>query len=230
MNSTPLGAARREGTGTTTLNGRMTTRSQPIAGFIASGALAGAVSTLGFTAFHQLLINPIWFALPAMLVAGTLCGACLTWSYSLAVSEPTLGTWVRYNLLYLAMFVALGLTSLIAFEPVTTIAVLLQSKEPPRALIGRALPVSALFTLGTAALLSVVYRPGWRGAAVLLLTTGVLVLLLGLNISILGLVGVPRAALGVLVEVLALLMALAGIYVAVVVGLNRSRFGRSGST
>ena len=164
-----------------------------------------------------------------MLLAGALCGACLTWSYALAISEPTVGTWARYNLFYLAMFVALGLTSLIAFEPVTTIAVLLQSKEPPRALVGRALPVSGLFTLGTAALLSVVYRPGWRGAAVLLLTTGVLVLLLGLNISILGLVGVPRAALGVLAEVLALLIALAGIYVAVVVGLNRSRFGRSGS-
>lgn len=164
-----------------------------------------------------------------MLLAGTLCGACLAWSYTLAVSTPTVGTWVRYNLSYLAMFVALGLTSLIAFEPVTTIAALLQSKEPPRALIGRALPVSGLFTLATAALLSAVYRPGWRGAAGLLLTTGVLILLLGLNISILGLVGVPRPALGVLVEVLALLAALAGIYVGVVVGLNRSRFGSSGS-
>ncbi len=164
-----------------------------------------------------------------MLLAGTLCGICLTWSYTLAVPAPTVGSWVRYNFLYLAMFVALGLTSLIAFEPVTTLAALLQVKEPPRALIGRALPVSGLFILATAALLSVIYRPGWRGAAGLLLTTGVLVLLLGLNISILGLVGVPRAALGVLLEVLALLMALAGIYVGVVVALNRSRFGGSGS-
>ncbi len=207
----------------------MTSRPQPIAGFIGSGALAGAVSTLGFTALHQLLINPIWFALPAMLLAGAVCGTCLAWSFTLAVPTPTAGSWVRYNLFYLVMFVALGLTSLIAFEPVTTIAALLQAKEPPRALIGRALPVSGLFTLTTAALLSVLYRPGWRGAAGLLLTTGVLVLLLGLNISILGLVGVPRAAVGVLVEVLALLMALAVIYVGVVVGLNRSRFDSPGS-
>jgi hypothetical protein len=202
---------------------------QPIAGFIGSGALAGAASALGFTALHQLLINPIWFALPPMLLAGAVCGMCLAWSYSLAVPAPSVGSWVRYNLFYLLMFVALGLTSLIAFEPVTTIAALLQAKEPPRALIGRALPVSGLFSLATAALLCVLYRPGWRGAAGLLLTTGVLVLLLGLNISILGLVGVPRAALGVLVEVLALLMALAASYVGVVLGLNRSRFGRSGS-
>src|SRR6185295_18224024 len=146
-------------------------------------------------ALHQLLINPIWFALPAMLVAGAVCGTCLTWSYSLAVPAPTVGSWVQYNLFYLIMFIALGLISLIAFEPMTTIAALLQTKEPPRALIGRALPVSGLFTLATAALLTVLYRPGWRGAASLLLTTGVMVLLLGLNISILGLVGVPHAAL-----------------------------------
>lgn len=164
-----------------------------------------------------------------MLLAGTLCGACLAWSYTLAVSAPSVATWVRYNLTYLAMLGALGLTSLIVFEPVTTIAVLLQSKEPPQALIGRALPVSGLFTLATAALLSAVYRPGWRGAVGLLLTTGVLVLLLGLNISILGFVEVPRAAFVVLVEVLALLVALAGIYVGVVVGLKRSRFDKSGS-
>jgi hypothetical protein len=164
-----------------------------------------------------------------MLLAGTICGTCLAWSYTLAIRTPTVGNWVRYNLFYLAMFIALGLTSLIAFEPVTTIAALLQVNEPPRALIARALPVTGLFTLATAVLLSVIYRPGWRGAAGLLLTTGVLVLLLGLNISILGLVGVPRAARVVLVEVLALLLALAGIYVGVVVGLNRSRFGSSGS-
>lgn len=201
----------------------------PRARFIGSGALAGAVSALVFTAIHQLLINPIWFALPAMLVAGAICGVCLAWSYTLVAPVSAVGGWLRYNCLYVVMFVALGLTSLVAFEPVTTIAALLQSNEPPRALIGRALPVSGLFTLATAALLCVAYRPGWRGAGGLLLTTGVLILSLGLNISILGLVEVPRAALGVLAEVLTLLVALGGVYVAVVVVLNRSRFGGASS-
>jgi hypothetical protein len=199
------------------------------AGFIGSGAVAGAVAALVFTAVHQLLINPIWFALPAMLVAGAICGTCLAWSYTLVVPTSTVRSWLGYNSLYLVMIVALGLTSLIAFEPVTTIAALLQTNEPPRALIGSALPVSGLFTLATAALLSAAYRPGWRGAGGLLVTTGVLVLVLGLNISILGLVGVPRGALGVLVEVLALLMTLSGVYVGVVVVLNRARFGSAGS-
>lgn len=193
--------------------------------FIGSGALAGAIAALGFTALHQLLINPIWFALPAMLVAGAICGTCLAWSYTLVVSATAVGPWLRYNLCYLAMFVALGLASLVAFEPMTTIAALLQSKEPPRALIGRALPFSGLFTLATAVVLSLVYRPGWKGAAGLLLTAAVLVVILGLNISILGLVAVPRAALGVLGEVFVLLVALGGIYAGVVVLLNRARFG-----
>lgn len=195
-----------------------------MAWFIGSGALAGAISASGFTALHQLLINPIWFALPAMLVAGAACGICLAWSYTLLVPTATIRTWLRYNLFYLVMFVALGLTSLAAFEPVTTITALLRANEPPRALIGHALPVSGLFTLATAALLSLVYRVSWRGAGGLLVTAAVLVVILGLNISILGLVEVPRAALGVLGEVVLLLVALGGIYSGAVVLLNRARF------
>jgi hypothetical protein len=164
-----------------------------------------------------------------MLVAGAICGVCLAWSYSLVVPTYAVRTWLRYNLFYLGMFVALGLTSMAAFEPVTTIAALLQTNEPPRALIGRALPVSGIFTLATAALLSLLYRPSWRGAGGLLVTAAVLVVVLGLNISILGLVEVPRAALGVLAEVVVLLVALGGTYSCVVMLLNRSRVGSEGS-
>lgn len=199
-------------------------RSSGIPGFVGSGALAGVVSTLAFTLFHQLLINSIWFALPFMLLAGALCGLCLAWSYSLIVPQPTIRSWLQYNGLYLIMFVGLGLTSLAAFEPVTTIAALLLANEPPRQLIGQALPVTGLFTLVVAGVLTAGYRPGWRGAAGLLITTAVLVLVLGLNISVLGLVRVPRSALGVLGEVLALLVVLTGAYVAVVVVLNRPHF------
>ena len=154
---------------------------------------------------------------------------CLAWSYTLVVAQPTIRTWLQYNSLYLAVFVGLGLTSLAAFEPVTTIAALLQTNQPPRQLIGQALPVTGLFTLVAAALLTVGYRPGWRGAAGLFVTTAVLVLVLGLNISILGFVSVPRSALGVFGEVLALLLVLAGAYVAVVVALNRASFRAAGS-
>lgn len=203
----------------------MTDRRQSLVRFAASGAGAGVISALGFTVLHQLLINPIWFALPAMLVAGAICGLCLAWSYGLVVPASTRASWLRYNLLFLLMFIALGLTSLAAFEPITTIAALLQRpNEPPRELIGRALPVTGLFTLATVMLLGRLYRPGWRGAGALLVTTTVLVLVLGLNISILGLVQVPRAAMGVFAEVLALLLALVVIYVVGVLLMSRARF------
>jgi len=127
------------------------------------------------------------------------------------------------------MFVALGLTSLAAFEPVTTIAALLQAKEPPRDLIGRALPVTGVFVLATAALLSMLYRPGWWRSGALLLTTAVLVLFLGLNISVLGLVALPRSAGTVLVEVLTLLLTILAVYGAIVLVFSRRRFVHVGS-
>jgi hypothetical protein len=209
----------------------MTLPSRPRPGFgrlAAAGAVAGIVAALSFTLVHQLLISPIWFALPAMLGAGALCGACLAWSYGLIVPTWTIPTWLGYNALFLLMFVALGVTSLSVFQPVTTITALIQAKAPPNQLISRALPFTGLFTLLTAGLLAALYRPGWPAAGAILVTTTVLILFLGLNISILGLVAVPRSALGVLGEVLVLLLVLALAYTAVIVALHWRQFrGRS---
>jgi Mg2+/citrate symporter len=49
--------------------------------FLLSGVIAGAASTLVFTAIHHLFISNIWFSLLPMLIAGALCGLCLAWSY-----------------------------------------------------------------------------------------------------------------------------------------------------
>lgn len=187
-------------------------RSPGTAAFAASGAMAGAFSAFVFCAIHQLIISSIWFSIVALVVAGAVCGACLAWSYSLSVKNQTIRSWVRYNALYVGALVGLGITSLVAFEPVTTIPALLKSNAPPRELIARSLPITALFTIGSAALLTALYRPGWRGAAAILVTTVVVVLFLGLNISILGLVSVPTAFLYLVVEVLALILSLALVY------------------
>lgn len=187
-------------------------QSPNIAAFAASGAVAGALSALVFCVIHQLIISSIWFAIGAMLVAGAVCGACLAWSYALCTKTQTVRNWFQYNALYVATLVGLGITSLAMFEPVTTIPALLASKAPPRALIGQALPITALFTAGCAALLTALYRPGWRGAGAIFVTTILVVLFLGLNISILGLVFVPKSSYYVLVEVLALIVSLAVIY------------------
>ena len=191
------------------------------ASLTAMGALAGAFSALVFTVVHQVLISSIWFALPAMLGAGAVCGACIAWSYRLVTPTASASTWLRYNLIFLAMFVALGVVSVAVFDPITTIAALLQTNEPPRELIGRALPMTGGFMLATAIGLAVLYRPSWSGALGLLVTTIVLVLLLGLNISILGLVDVPSGEVRVLAETFGLLAALAIVYVAVVLRVAR---------
>jgi len=192
--------------------------------FAASGGIAGAVSALIFTAVHQLLISRIWFAIVAMLVAGFACGASLAWSYRLAIRTPSLRRWIQYNAFYVAILIGLGLSSLAAFEPVTTIAQLLQSSEPPRALIARAFPITMLFTAGSATFLCVLYRPGWRGAAAVFVTTLLIVLVLGLNISILGFVSVQKTQLVVIAEVLALVIVLAGVYTAFMAYLWRQHF------
>ena len=174
--------------------------------------MAGALSAFVFCVIHQLIISSIWFAIGAMLVAGGVCGACLAWSYALTIKTQTVRSWFEYNALYVCTLVGLGITSLAMFEPVTTIPALLKSNAPPRALIAQALPITALFTAGCAALLTVLYRPGWRGAGAIFVTTVLVVLFLGLNISILGLVFVPRALFYVLAEVLALIVSLALVY------------------
>jgi hypothetical protein len=85
--------------------------------------------------------------------------------------------------------------------------------------------MTAVFTMVTAAILSGLYRASWRGAGAILVTTTVLVLLLGLNISGLGLVEASKAELRLLGEVLGLLVAIFGVYAAVVVALEPARFG-----
>lgn len=187
-------------------------RSPSVAAFASSGAMAGALSALVFCVIHQLIISSIWFAIGAMLVAGAVCGTCLAWSYALSIKNFTVGSWIQYNALYVCVLVGLGITSIILFEPVTTIPELLKSKAPPGALIARALPITALFTAGSAVLLTVLYRPGWRGVGAIFVTTVVVVLFLGMNISILGLVFVPKALFYVLAEVLVLIVSLALVY------------------
>jgi hypothetical protein len=165
-----------------------------------------------FSVIHYFLISPIWFAMIANIIAGAVSGACIAWSYSLAARNKTRRSWATYNTAFVLVLVALCVTSLIMFDPVTTIPALLQSREPPRALIGRALPVTLVFTLASAVLLAALYRAGWVASMAIGITALVVVSFLGLNLSILGLVAVPRGSLYLLAEVFALIIALAVVY------------------
>jgi hypothetical protein len=69
-----------------------------------SGTLAGVISSLVFTVIHDIFISDIWFMLIPMLVAGALCGALLSCSYGMFVAEPSLRSWLGYNLVFVVLF------------------------------------------------------------------------------------------------------------------------------
>lgn len=145
-----------------------------------------------------------------MLVAGVACGPSLAGTYGIVAARPSVPGWLEFNGRFLLMFVGLGVTSQAAFTPVTTITELLRAQQPPSELIGRALPMTCAFVVGASALLALRYRPSLVGVLAIVGTTALLVLLLGLNISILGSVSLPRSERFVLWEVFALLVTILG--------------------
>lgn len=189
--------------------------------YVCSGAVAGAVSAFAFAVIHHLFISDIWFSLIIMMPAGVLCGGCIGWTYSLLFEMPSIGSWLRYNLLYVAMFVLLGIASVLVFEPVTTVAALIVANEPPDALIGQAMPMTIVFTLAATALLSWMYGRNWLHYGAILLTCTLLVLLLGLNVSVIGLVYIPGNSLYLIAELFGLIFAINAFYVAAFIALER---------
>lgn len=187
---------------------------------IRSGTIAGGFSALAFAFIHHVFISDIWFSLPALLGAGAICGLCLGWTYGLLFEKPAIGSWLRYNALFVGMLALLGLVSLLVFEPVTTISELLVANGPPGELISQALPITVLFTLVMAAVLARLYGNTWTHYAAILLTCTVLVLLLGLNVSVIGLVFIPGSQVYLLAELFALILALNLVFIVAFAGLE----------
>ena len=185
-----------------------------------SGAMAGITSTLTFIIIHDFFISDIWNMTAVMLFAGGLCGLCIGWSYSALVSTHSTRRWLGYNLLYLLMFILLGVTSELVFEPITPLAALMALNGAPDDLIGQALPLTALFTLGAAVVISLFYERSWKHFGAVLLTSIVLVLLLGLNVSVIGLVSIPQGSFYLVTEFLGLIVFLNIIFVVVFIGLE----------
>ena len=191
--------------------------------FARSGVIAGASSALAFTALHDWLISDIWATLPLMVASGALCGGAIAWSFSLLQPMPSVREWLQYNGLYLGSLALLGVVSIVVFEPVTTIAALVAANEPPEELFARAMPMTVVFTLVLALGLSVLYRARLRSAAAVLATCILVVALLGLNVSVLGLVAVPLGSVYLIAELFVLLIVLDLVYAVAFVALERSR-------
>ena len=193
--------------------------------YLASGALAGTVAVLAFMTVHAIFISNIWFSTVAMIAAGAVSGACVAWTYALLVPHPSVRSWVRYNLVYMGIFVALGVCSVLVFDPVTTIAALIQAKAPPTDLFARAMPMTLVFLVAITITLSMMYGRQWHQVAAILVTCSVLLALLGLNVSAIGLVDVPRGSLHLIAELFGLILVLDAVYAAAFTGLQWRTLG-----
>ncbi|RME84459.1 MAG: hypothetical protein D6775_05400 [Caldilineae bacterium] len=193
--------------------------------FIRSSAIAGVVAVLVFTVAHQIFINNIWFSFPIMAAAGAVCGLCLGWSYRLLFERPSAKSWLSYNLFYDALFLLLAVASVLLFEPVITMEALLAGGPPPSELTVQALPLTALFTVLAAGIGGLIFGGRrWMQFGALLLTSILLMALLGMNVSIIGLVAIPREGWYVVAEFFGYILLLNAVYAATVTMLESKSF------
>ena len=158
-----------------------------------------------------------------MLVAGALCGLCLGWSFGILFTTPSRWNWILYNLVYVAMFGVLGGVSVAMFDPIKTVEILIEANESPNELIRKALPLTIIFTVLSAAAVTLVFRRRWASLGPVLITTVVLVLTLGLNVSIIGLVALPSGSFYLVIELFALILALGIAFAVSFIALERNQ-------
>ena len=175
---------------------------------LGSGAVAGVVATLVFTALHHVFINPIWWAFPFMAVAGALCGAALVWCYSRLAAARTARSWSVFVGLFIVMFGLLAVTSSVVYEPIITMAEVVNSTGGNPIPISESLVLMVVFTFGWAAFLALFYRRGWQGFGSSMVTTTILMLVLGINVSTMGLVEIPTTGWLLVVEFFGYIVAL----------------------
>ena len=83
--------------------------------------------------------------------------------------------------------------------------------------------MTVVFTFVMAVLITLLYGRSWTKFASVLLTCIVLVALLGLNVSVIGLVSIPAGSLYLILEMFGLIMVLNGVYLVVFMVLERGR-------
>jgi hypothetical protein len=104
-------------------------------------------------------------------------------------------------------------------------AELLTLDGPPGDLIGDAFPLTIVFTLGTAVILSVLFGRTPAAFGAILVTSSVITALLGLDVSLIGMVQIPTSSLYLVVELAGLIVVLAGSFAAVVIALAWGELG-----
>lgn len=191
---------------------------------VTSGAISGVIASVLFTALHQLVISNIWFSLVIMIVSGGLAGAAIAWAYDSMRTNASIRSWVAFNSSLMLLYVALTVVSIAVFDPVTTVGALIEANEPADELIGQAMPMTVVFTLGSAILITAVFGNLHKHFVPVLIMTIVLVLTLGLNVSIIGLVSFPSGTVYLVFEMLGLIAFLGVGYMILVAAISRRAF------
>jgi hypothetical protein len=121
-----------------------------------------------------------------------------------------------------------GLVSLLVYEPVTTAAAVMAAGGSPTELIRRTTPLSLVSILIAAALMHRLWGRGIGQFLALLLTCTLVIVLLGLNVSVLGLVEFDSQGWVLVLYTYALTLLLNFVYLATFAGLERRTFREGG--
>jgi hypothetical protein len=139
-------------------------------------------------------------------LAGAFSALTFTWAHDLLISD----IWFSLPIMMIAG-AACGACLAWTFDllieiPSTSL------NGPPGDLIEQALPMTILSTLAMAGIISRIYARSWQQFGAVLLTCAVLVILLGLNVSVIGLVSIPRGAFYLVAEMFGLIVILALVF------------------
>lgn len=192
---------------------------------IAAGAVAGLVSMVVFATVHALVISDIWFFWVPMAIAGAVIGAVIVWSFCVVSKPPTTTRWMLYSAIHVVMLVLLGVASLFAFEPTTSFASLFGplGLQVADRLVMEAVPLTIVFTFVAAAVVTLIFgRRLWHFGPILA-ATALVMAALGLNVSILGLIDLQSSSVYAVVEFLALIVIIVGVYSGLMVLVLRRR-------
>jgi hypothetical protein len=158
------------------------------------GTAAGGIATLVFTWVHEVTISNIWNTFPIMLMAGALCGTLIAWSHFILVKQVNVVSWLMYNLIYFLMFVLLSVLSVLIYDPVTTVAEVIALNQAPTHLISRVIPLMVVFLVSMTLIIGFLFKATGKSHLAVLVTCFVLIIFLGTNVAVLGLVEVPKTS------------------------------------
>jgi hypothetical protein len=137
---------------------------------------------------------------------------------------------VGFNAWIVALLGMLSGASLLVYEPVTTMAAVMAASGPVDGLILQALPLAGAFVVVATLLTGRLYARTWSDHPRILATITLVTALLGLNLSLLGLVDFDGSSLAPVLAFFGLTGLLAAVYTLVFVALRRDLTWRRGTT